>query len=590
LAIALAGLLGMSQIVHAQWSRTAPNVYLTTGTDKVGIGTTSPETKLYINDQTAVSSFTGINNTGLRIHSFDNPSNNYALLGFSGYSSAYKRNLAQIGANFTNSGSSIFFGTSNSFGSGITNIAMTINPHGYVGIGTSFPTLKLDVTGDAVFNGVRIGTGNGNASFNTTVGNGALNSNTSGFLNTVIGFNALYTNSSGAANTATGANALNKNTTGTSNTATGDDALFSNINGNYNVAIGGSSLRKNTSGSDNTALGMSSLPENTSGSANTAAGGSALHDNTTGNYNVAIGPVTLYANTTGSLNTALGYGATVSAGTFVRATAIGAGAIVNATNRMQLGSSTATISTSGGYTIVSDGRFKTDVKTDDAPGLAFIKKLRPVAYYFNYKTFDDFLRKDMTTGKTITDEYKQELVEKGKQRQVGFIAQEVDQICRDNKFTFNGVYTPQNSGDNYALDYGRFVVPLVKAVQELSLENDRMKEEINQLKAAVSKINMNNGTTGIPVDAAPGAPLLGQNIPNPAAGNTIIPFRIPKNCKSASIVIAEAGSGRIVNAIPVSCSETHLAINSGMLASGSYTYSLYINGKWVDSKQMILMK
>jgi len=572
LAIALAYLLVMSQTGNAQWTRTAPNVYLTTATDKIGIGTATPETKLHINDQTAVPSFTGINNAGLRIHSLDNPLNNYALIGFSGYSSSYKRNLAQIGANFTNSGSSLFFGTSDNYGSGITNISMTITPHGYIGIGTSKPTLKLEVNGDAVFNGVRVGAGNNGVSTNTIIGSGSLYSNTTGFGNTATGNNALFANTTGYGNTSNGYLALSSNVTGYGNTANGYFTLSSNATGAYNTATGYFALYSAT------------------GSNNSASGFEALYNNTTGDNNTANGFEALYNNTTGFNNTAIGFRSDVTTGNLIYATAIGAYAMATASNRMQLGSSATILSTSGGYTIVSDGRFKDDVKTDDAPGLAFIKKLHAVAYNFNYKRYDDFLRKDTKAGKATPDEYQRQLVEKGKQREVGFIAQEVDQICRDNKFTFNGVYTPQNSNDNYALDYSRFVVPLVKAVQELSLENDRMKEEINQLKATVSKINMNNGNTGISADAAPEAPLLSQNIPNPAAGNTIIPFRIPKNCKSASIVIADAGSGRIVNAIPVSCSETHLAINGGMLANGSYIYSLYINGKRVDSKQMILTK
>lgn len=118
-----------------------------------------------------------------------------------------------------------------------------------------------------------------------------------------------------------------------------------------------------------------------------------------------------------------------------------------------------------------------------------------------------------------------------------------------------------------------------------------VQEEVNQLKATLyGNSKMNGGMASISVNASSDVPLLGQNIPNPAAKNTIIPFRIPKNCNSASIVISEVGTGRIVTAIPVSCSETHLAIDGGTLASGSYTYSLYINGKLVDSKQMILTK
>ena len=198
---------------------------------------------------------------------------------------------------------------------------------------------------------------------------------------------------------------------------------------------------------------------------------------------------------------------------------------------------------------------------------------------------------DAKENKTAPNEYQRQLVEKGTHREIGFIAQEVDQICHDNKFTFNGVYAPQSSNDNYALDYSRFVVPLVKAVQELSTENDKLKEEINQLKATVyAGNNGNNGTATITINDASAIPLLGQNIPNPAANNTIIPFRIPKNCNSASIVISQVGSGKIVTAIPVNCSETHLAIDAGTLSSGNYAYSLYINGKMVDTKQMILTK
>jgi hypothetical protein len=597
LAIAFVYLLGMSQITHAQWSRTAPSVYLTTSTDKVGIGTTSPEVKFQINDQTPVSSFTGVNNAGLRIHSFDNPLNNYALLGFSGFGSYLNRNLAQIGANFTNNGSSLYFGTSNRYTSGITNIAMTIDWFGNVGIGTITPTQKLDVNGDAVFNGVRVGRGNSVDISNTIIGNGALNSNTTGSQNTANGYQALYTNYSGNHNTASGYqalyynNALSNPFNGSDNTATGHSALYSNTSGYRNTANGVNALYFNTEGNNNTATGSQALYFNTYGIDNVATGIVSLYSNTGGSFNTALGNGALFHNTTGSLNTAIGQSADVGAGNLSNATAIGANAIVQANNRMQLGSSTTLLATSGGYTIVSDGRFKDEVKTDDAPGLAFINKLRPVAYNFNYKRYDDFLKKDIKANKeskatqeskikkAIDDEYQQQLVEKSKQRQVGFIAQEVDQLCRDNKFTFNGVYAPQNNNDNYALDYSRFVVPLVKAVQELSSENKKLKEEINQLKATVYESDkMNNGMAGISVKAASDVPLLGQNIPNPAANNTIIPFRIPKNCNSASIVISELGSGKIVTAIPVSCIENHLAIDAGTLASGKlYLFTVY---KW----------
>jgi hypothetical protein len=83
--------------------------------------------------------------------------------------------------------------------------------------------------------------------------------------------------------------------------------------------------------------------------------------------------------------------------------------------------------------------------------------------------------------------------------------------------------------------------------------------------------------------------LLGQNLPNPFENSTIIPFRIPKKCQSASIIIVES-TGKIVRAIPVSCQETQLVIETKALVQGIYSYSLIVDGTTIDTKQMILVK
>ncbi len=42
-------------------------------------------------------------------------------------------------------------------------------------------------------------------------------------------------------------------------------------------------------------------------------------------------------------------------------------------------------------------------------------------------------------------------------------------------FNFSGVDAPKNENDLYGLRYAEFVVPLVKAVQELSHQNEAQK-------------------------------------------------------------------------------------------------------------------
>lgn len=146
---------------------------------------------------------------------------------------------------------------------------------GYVGIGDATPSYILDVAGDALINGVRIGMGEGSV----------------------------------ATNTALGASALNANTTGANNVAVGASALVLNTGGVRNSAVGSGALASNTSGNNNTAVGYQSMNGNTIGSLNTAFGFQSLFSTTTGNLNTAIGYEALRSNTTGDSNVVLGYGA-----------------------------------------------------------------------------------------------------------------------------------------------------------------------------------------------------------------------------------------------------------------------------------------
>jgi hypothetical protein len=59
------------------------------------------------------------------------------------------------------------------------------------------------------------------------------------------------------------------------------------------------------------------------------------------------------------------------------------------------------------------------------------------------------------------------LYAKSRIQYTGFIAQEVERAAAELGFDFSGVDKPKNERDLYGLRYAEFVVPLVKAVQEL---------------------------------------------------------------------------------------------------------------------------
>jgi hypothetical protein len=116
-------------------------------------------------------------------------------------------------------------------------------------------TRKLEVSGDAVINGVTVGRGGGNIVLNTANGVNALNANTIGDYNTAIWYQSLLWNNIGGVNTANGFWALRMNITGNSNTANGYSALWQNSSGNSNTAIGRDSWGNLTSWDNNIAIG-----------------------------------------------------------------------------------------------------------------------------------------------------------------------------------------------------------------------------------------------------------------------------------------------------------------------------------------------
>jgi hypothetical protein len=72
------------------------------------------------------------------------------------------------------------------------------------------------------------------------------------------------------------------------------------------------------------------------------------------------------------------------------------------------------------------------------------------------------------------------------QVQSGFVAQDVETAAQSVGYDFSGVDV-DNKGI-YSLRYSEFVVPLVKAVQELSEQNRLLQEQINALKSRVEDL------------------------------------------------------------------------------------------------------
>jgi hypothetical protein len=384
----------------------------------------------------------------------------------------------------------------NNFNTGIGHNALFSNTTGYSNTASGAYALQSNTGGYInTASGIYALYSNSTGFGNTASGYQALSLNTTGSGNTASGVNALRSNTTGNDNTASGAGALSYNTTGNYNSASGTSALNYNTTGNYNSASGFAALYANTTGSVNTAIGKYSLFSNTTGYYNSASGSEALYSNTTGYENSANGYQALNVNTTGFRNTCLGASANVSIGTFTNATALGYGAIVNASNKVRIGNATVTsIQGQVAYTFPSDQRFKFNVQ-QNVPGLDFITRLNPVTYNFDTKKFTEFISPN---NKSTTDYSESTNI-----RHTGFLAQDVEKICRQLGFDFDGLDIPKDAAtQNYGVAYSQFVMPLVQAVKELDAKNKELdaknialetilktnRSEIDRIKAELAEI------------------------------------------------------------------------------------------------------
>jgi len=323
------------------------------------------------------------------------------------------------------------------------------------------------------FIGRDAGRNNTTAGTNTFVGASAGFNNTTGLQNTFVGNGAGTTNSTGLANTFVGQMAGKSNTTGNSNTYIGNGAGFSNTTGFTNTFVGQNAGFNNTSGTTNTFVGDRTGQANTTGGSNTFVGEVAGISNTTGTGNTYLGKNAGDSHATNSNCTFLGNAADALLNGVTNSTALGNGAIVNSSNKIRFGN-TAVLVIEGqvAYT-TSDGRFKRAVKTN-APGLEFILGLNPVTYQFDYAKFSDFLGEENVDHNLLH--------QKGQKREMGFIAQEVEQLCAKQGVDIsNIVHVPEGEADNYSVAYGQIVVPLVKAVQEQQAEIEALKILVEQL-------------------------------------------------------------------------------------------------------------
>jgi len=351
--------------------------------------------------------------------------------------------------------------------SSLSYVGNNVTSIGNIGIGsqsgrwTSTSQYNIAIGHKSAYGAYAFGTGvSGNIAMGYNSGN------SKGWNNITIGQCAGYASNSGM--------------TGNNNIGIGT-SVFSgsglSISAYSNTAIGAYAMSVLSSGGKNTAVGANSMSCITSGEGNVAVGNYSLHDNQGGCENIAIGrfamssfmtPFNLQKNVAvgsqagcafndAQCHVVLGYSAGRTTTTATNNIIIGAYAeasSVTASNEITLGNTSHTCIRANVTTIssLSDQRDKTNV-CDLNVGLCFVNDLRPVTF--------DWDRRDGTMAG---------------HKDVGFIAQDLDALQQKYDIEENLKIVLKENPERLEATPGKLIPILVKAIQELSAEVKKLKE------------------------------------------------------------------------------------------------------------------
>jgi hypothetical protein len=216
----------------------------------------------------------------------------------------------------------------------------------------------------------------------------------------------------------------------------------------------------------------------------------------------------------------------------------------------------------------SDGRLKKDIK--DLPNATdLINKLKPHTYHFK------------------TDDYN--AMNLPRESQFGFIAQEVEQVLPELVHTEKQLTKRDLAGERVfeevkSVNYIELIPILTKALQE---QNDRI-EKLEAMVTSLQQASSVAKTSNENVKASSAS--LAQNIPNPFSKQTSIAYSIPTGFSSAQLVITD-NSGRTIQQTQITKSGNGVVhFDASQLSSGTYYYTLIIDGKTAENRKMMVTK
>lgn len=219
----------------------------------------------------------------------------------------------------------------------------------------------------------------------------------------------------------------------------------------------------------------------------------------------------------------------------------------------------------------SDKRLKENIKQLNGSQIEKIKQISAYAYNFKSEYLPD----------TLSNEVRAEL----SKTQIGFLAQELEKEFPEL------VKRPDSENEYYAVNYVGMIPILLEAIKEQQMAIEKLQKETADLKITLEDCCTKNQAQPKNMQIEENTKsYLEQNVPNPFDIATEIKCFVSEDSENAVIYVFNL-QGTLKLQKPIyQKGENSITIFGSELEAGMYVYSLFINGKEVDSKKMLLTK
>ena len=228
--------------------------------------------------------------------------------------------------------------------------------------------------------------------------------------------------------------------------------------------------------------------------------------------------------------------------------------------------------TAGQITTLSDARYKSNIQQINSSALSKIAALNPVQYTMLSGSAIAFANTEQSDTCTMTMTTSNEDLTRANQIHYGLLAQEVKELYPE--------LVHEDAAGVMSINYTELIPLLIQAVQDLSEQVSALSGSSSTTRKQAPKLQESNAETI--------AATLYQNTPNPFTEETVISYVVPVEAQQASIYIYNMVGEQLDKYDISAFGDGNVTISANELYAGTFLYSLVVDGKLIDTKQMII--